>query len=537
MNQFADRVFINAHVKTMNNDQPEAVCVACKDGKTIFVGDMKEGSDYIGQSTEVIDLHGKTMLPGFSDNHLHLLGYGISLIEVDLSGITSIDQVIERIKERASETEDGKWILCRGWDQNDYIEDRYFNRYDLDQATTSHPVFARRICGHAAVVNSRGLEIAGICAETPNPGTGVIEKEGEGNEPNGILHEEAMNIAASLIPPYDFADLKLALSKAMQKAIQAGVTAVTTDDVQAAGSLQKCIELYRSIWEDAKPAVRAYLLVAGRFLDEALETGNITGVGDTKVKIGPLKLFQDGSLGARTAALMDPYTDKPDTCGILVHSQNTLNEVAAKAHAAGMQIGVHAIGDAAIVSTLEALEYAQKMHPRDDSRHRIIHYEIINNEILEKSIELGIIADIQPKFLTTDGGWLEKRLGEERSTQACAWKTILDAGIPAVGGSDCPVEPLDPILGIHAAVTRAVYSRPGISWMPQEKLSVDEAVALYTRDGAFGSFEESYKGQIKPEYLADYVVLNQDPWQIEPDAIKDIQVLMTIIDGEICFAK
>jgi predicted amidohydrolase YtcJ len=532
----AETIYVNGTIRTMNPESPQVECVAVSGGMILHAGLKQECQSLISEETETFDLAGKTMLPGFSDNHLHLLGYGISLIVVNLSGLTSIEQVVEKVRKRAAEIRSGEWVIGRGWDQNEYIENRFFDRHDLDRASKDHPIIMSRICGHAAVVNSRALELAMIDRHTPNPGSGVIEKDIITGEPNGILHEDAINLVSDGVPRYTFDDLKSALGKAMVEAIKAGVTSVTTDDVNAAGGLEECIRLYQSQWDDGKPAVRAYLLVAGKYLDEALAKGYRTGWGDERVKVGPLKLFQDGSLGARTAALMDPYTDQPDTRGILVHSQEDFNQTIAKAHRAGMQIGVHAIGDAAILSTLESLALAQNDSPRADSRHRIIHYEVITPSILEKSKELGIIADIQPKFLTTDGSWLEKRLGQDRSVYACAWRTILDAGIPAVGGSDCPVEPLDPLLGIHAAVTRTVYSNPGISWNPAEKLTIEEATALFTRDGAFGSFEEAIKGTIQPGRLADFVILDSDPWQVDPDRLDKIQVAATIIDGKLCYS-
>ena len=533
----ADVIYVNGMIRTMDPEHPEAESLAIADGRILHVGTQMECEDLAGDHTERVDLKGQTMLPGFTDNHLHLLGYGIFLIEVNLMGLTSIEQVVEKIRERAQQAKPGEWILGRGWDQNEYVEDRFFTRYDLDRASEDHPIFVRRVCGHAAVANSKALEMVGIDKDTPNPGTGVIEKDSDSGEPNGILHEDAINLVSDRIPPYSFSELKTALSKATEKAIQAGITSITTDDVGNAGGLEECIRLYQSLWEDGLPAVRAYLLVAVKALDEALDKDYITGWGDEKVKIGPLKLFQDGSLGARTAALVEPYTDQPDTRGILVFPQEELDAVVNKAHRAGMQIGVHAIGDAAILSTLESLELAQKEAPRADSRHRIIHFEVVSPEILEKSKELEIIADIQPKFLTTDGAWLENRLGPERSPYACAWKTILDTGIPAVGGSDCPVEPLDPMLGIHAAVTRTVYSKPNESWHPHEKLTLEESVALFTRDAAFGSFEEDCKGIIREGYLADFVVLESDPWDTAPERLNEIKVAMTIIDGKVCFTK
>ena len=533
----AEMIFKNANIRTMNDNKPKAEALAVAHGKIVFVGDDKEAASFQGPDTKIVDLDGQTVLPGFSDNHMHALAYGISLIEVPLSGLTSIKEVVKRVREKAQTLPRHKWILGRGWDQNQYVEDRYFNKSDLDEAASEHPVALIRVCGHVMTVNSKALEIAGINKDTPDPSGGKIDRDPQTNEPNGILREEAMRMVKQIIPPYTMEDKKKALSKAMSEALAVGITSVTTDDAVLAGGVDSCITLYRNIWDEEQPAVRAYLLIAGEYLDDLIKSERMTGWGDDRVQVGPLKLFQDGSLGARTAAMLEPYHDSPDEKGVLIFSQQELDDIIEKAHKKGMQIAVHAIGDAAITSTLEGIEKAQDKEPKKDCRHRIIHFEVVNEDILQKTKELGIIADIQPKFLTTDGDWLDKRLGPERARYACAWKTILERGIPAVGGSDCPVEPFNPLLGIHAAVTRKVYNSPEDSWMPQEKLSVEEAVKLFTVDGAYGSFDEHKKGSLEKGKLADMVVLDKDPWTVEPETIKDINVLMTMVDGDVKYQK
>jgi hypothetical protein len=532
-----ETIYYNGNIVTMDESQPMAEAVLVQEGRIISVGCNQEILHQMTQNTETIDLDGMTMLPGFSDNHLHLLGYGISLMEVDLFGLTSIEQVIQRISEKAATTEKGKWILGRGWDQNLYREGRYFNRHDLDQAAPHNPVAVSRICGHAVVLNSLALTLAKIDVNTEDPIGGRVDRDPETGEPNGIVREEAIRLIKHIIPPYSNADLKSALRLASLKAVSTGITSVTTDDVSAAGGVAKCLDLYRSLWDGEGGGIRANLLIAESFLHELYSLGMRTGSGDHQVRIGPAKMFQDGSLGARTAAMLEPYSDSPDEKGLLIHSQEDLDHKVNAAHQAGMQIGIHAIGDAAIESVLLAYKKAQTLDQRPDPRHRVIHYEVVNPQILEISKELGIIADIQPKFLTTDGSWLESRLGPDRMRNACAWATIINKGIIAVGGSDCPVEPLDPILGIHAAVTRKVYDSPDPSWVPEERISVTEAIKMFTSNGAFSSFEENIRGRIIPGLLADFVVLDRDPWKIMPEDLANMQVVYTIIGGEVVYKK
>jgi len=534
----ADLVLLNGNVLTMDPVKARAEGVAVRGNRIVAVGHSSDVKELIGHSTQVIDLAGKTLLPGFSDNHLHMLGYGIALQQVDVGYVTSIDEIVKRVRAKAATLPPDVWVKGRGWDQNLFREKRYPNRYDLDQAAPNNPVALSRVCGHLLVVNSRALELAGITRDTPDPAGGRIDRDPGTGEPTGILRESsAINLVARVIPPPTFDDLQAALQQAVTRAVAAGITSITTDDVTNAGGLTQCVDLYRGLWQNGDAAVRSYLLISSSALDELIERGWTTGTGDDRVKIGPLKVFQDGSLGARTAALLEPYSDDSGNSGVLYQEQAEIDRLVTRAHAYGMQIGIHAIGDAAVASSLTAIDRANQAHPRTDSRHRIIHYQILNPQILATTRRLGIIADIQPKFVTTDGQWLEDRIGSERLQMACAWKTIADHGIVSVGGSDCPVEPFDPLLGIHAAVTRRVDGTPeGSSWLPEQKLTPAEALKLFTSNGAYGSFEEGSKGSISIGKLADFVVLSDDPTAIPGERIRDTQIALTIVDGQVKYS-
>ncbi len=530
----AKMIFVNGNIVTMDPSQPRAEAVAVQGNRIQAVGDSQTIRRCAGKDTEVVDLAGRTLLPGFSDNHLHLLAYGIAHMQVRLYGAGSVAEAVERVRAKALVTPPGKWVLGRGWDQNHYREGRYPNRYDLDQAAPNRPVALTRICGHLLAVNSKALELAGITRDTPDPEGGRIDRD-ENGEPTGILRESsAMILVRGIIPAYTRTEMLSSLQLAMEQAAATGITAVTTDDVRYAGGLEQCLDLYRSAWAAGGTAVRSYLLIAASALEELLAKGLKTGDGDDQVRIGSLKILQDGSLGARTAVLLEPYTDEPDNCGVVVYPQDTLNRMVSRGHAAGMQVAIHAIGDGAVVSCLDAFAVAQAAHPRTDSRHRIIHYSVVNPAIIARTREMGVIADMQPKFVTSDGGWLEERLGAARCDMTYPFRTILDSGIVAVGGSDCPVEPFAPLQGIQSAVTRRLDRAPrGTGWRAAERITPFEALQWYTINGAYSNFEEANRGSLAVGKLADLVVLAADPMVVPAEEIQDIPVELTVIDGQV----
>jgi len=298
------------------------------------------------------------------------------------------------------------------------------------------------------------------------------------------------------------------------------------------------MRLYHNMWESGDPPVRVTLELRDLVIEDILQKGLRTGQGSDRVKVGNLKVFQDGALGARTAFLRNPYEGETEDRGIPIHEQEALNERIAKGHKAGLQVAVHAIGDAAIDSCLDAFEKAAEEAPRSDTRHRIIHYCIVDESILKRTKKMGIVADIQPTFVPLNGQWVERLLGEKMAKMTYPWKTILEYGIPCAGSSDCPITPIEPLLGIWAAVTRhRYYSNDSDVFLPEEKLSVVEALKLYTKDAAYADFDEDKKGTLSPGKYADMVMLEEDPCQIDPDRIKDLEVAMTLIDGRVVYEK
>jgi len=533
----ADLIFVNGNGLTMEDTRPRVQAIAMNNGKIAAVGDNTAIQEYIGRRTEVIDLKGKTFMPGLHDAHLHFIGYGLTLQMVELRGVTSVAEVAERVRAKAAATPPGEWIVGTGWDNNLFREGRYPNRQDLDAAAPAHPVLLTRVCGHVRAVNSRALTLAGIDRETADPAGGKIDRDADG-EPTGILRERAGFIVLQHVPPPSYDRLKDALRRAVREAHAVGITSVTTDDIRddRVTVFSDNLRLYRELWEAGEPTVRASLEIRDIVLDDLLEYWRTTGPGDDRLKVVSLKLFQDGALGARTAVLRDPYASDPNSRGIPYHPQAELDELVAAGHAAGLQVAIHAIGDGAIDACLTAFERAQAAHPLRDPRHRIVHYNVIDAAILRRTRELGAIADIQPAFVALNGQWVEQHLGPERARMTYTWKTMLDYGIPCAGGSDCPITPLAPLLGVWSAVTRhAYYTTDSSYFLPAERLSVGSALQLFTRGSAYADFDEQKKGTLTPGKLADLTILAADPLVVTPDEIKDIPVEMTVVDGKVVY--
>ena len=534
----ADTIFVNGKIITMNEKMPEAQAVAVKDGRIVLVGSDQEVRSLMGPGTEVVDWGGKTVIPGLNDSHMHLFVYGQSLTWVILNNVRSIAELKERLEKKVKETPAGQVIMGRGWDQTLFTEDRFPNRYDLDEVAPDHPVALSRICGHVTVVNSKALELAGIDKNTPDPAGGEVQKDEITGEPNGLLMETAKLLFTERVPRLTTEQRKEMIETAMDQALAFGLTSVTTDDIRGnlIQSIAECLQIYHSIWDERGTALRVNLMVYQSALDELLSLGMKTGVGDERVRIGAMKLVQDGSLGARTGVLREPYTNDPTNKGLPVHSQAALDDWVWQGHRAGMQIGIHVIGDAASDACLDAFEKAQEQLPRTNARHRLIHFSIVDDQLLERTKDMTVGADIQPLFVELNGKRVEEFLGEKRAEKTYAWKSMLDHGIPIAGGSDCPVVSLSPLLGIHSLVNRTVASVPGMVFQPQERLSVEEAIYAYTMGSAYSTFEEDLKGSIEKGKLADFTVLSDDPRKM-PECIRDLKIWMTIVAGKTVYTS
>lgn len=516
-------ILTNGNIITMNPKKPKAQAIAILKDKIIAVGTNNEAKRIADKTTKIIDLRGKTVVPGLIDTHVHMLGFGASLSNLNLRSVTSVKELQQKLQEQAKKTPEGKWIQGGRWDQEKFKEKRYPTRFDLDKVTPENPVFLRRVCGHTCVVNTKALQIAGITKKTRTPKGGKIDIDPKTEEPTGILRENAMDLIEKAIPKPNEKELEQLCLLACQKAAQEGLT--TVHWIVRSPTEIKTIQKLRA---NGKLPIRIYILIPVEFMEHLIEIGLQTGFGDNMIKIGSIKILADGSLGARTAALTQPYSDEPETRGMTLYTQKELFNLAKKAHEANLQLAIHAIGDKAVDMTLTAIEKALTKNPNKKLRHRIEHASLLSEKLIDRIKKLDLIASVQPHFTISDF-WTINRLGSKRARWAYPFKTLMRKGILTTGSSDCPVEPISPLLGIYAAVTRKENQ--------VERITLNEALRIYTINAAFASFEENVKGSIEVDKLADLTVLSHDPEKITAEEIRNIEVEMTIVDGKIVHTK
>jgi predicted amidohydrolase YtcJ len=519
----ADVILTSGNIITMNPKKTKAQAIAIQRDKIIAIGTDNQIKKLADKTTKIINLKGKTVVPGFTDTHVHMLGFGASLTNLNLRNVTSINELQQKLREQIKGTPNEKWILGGRWDQEKFKEKRYPTRFDLDKVAPKSPVFLRRVCGHTCVVNTKALQIAGITKETKVPKGGKIDVDPKTGELTGILRENAMDLIEKAIPEPSEEELEQTCLFACQKAAEAGLTTVHW----IIGSPAE-VRILQKLRVNKKLPIRIYLLIPVEFMEHLIELGLQTGFGDSMIKIGGIKILTDGSLGARTAALAEPYSDEPSTKGMMLYTQEELYRLIAKAHEANLQLALHAIGDKAVDMTLTILERVLKKSPRKSLRHRIEHASILNEKLIDQMKRLNLIASVQPHFIISDF-WTIDRVGPKRARWTYPFKTLIHKGILITGSSDCPVEPINPILGIYAAVARESNE--------EERVTVNEALSMYTINAAFSSFEENIKGSIEVGKLADLTILSHDPETIAPERIKDIKVEVTIVDGKIVHAR
>ncbi|MEM3578384.1 MAG: amidohydrolase [Candidatus Bathyarchaeia archaeon] len=517
----ASLVILNANVVTLDERRPRAEAIAIFGDRIVAVGSDNAVRRYVSGETRVVDAKGKSIIPGFVDCHVHMAGFGSFLQTVDLRDAKSIVEVQQRIRDFVAKNPGKPWILGGRWDYERFVEKRLPNRWDLDAAVGDKPVFLVRVCGHIGVANSSALKLAGITRETVVDG-GKVDLDASG-EPTGVLRENALELVWRVVPKPDLKSMEESCIRACQEAVKVGLTGVhwVADSVDE-------IRVIQMLCFEGKLPLRVYLGVPARLLDSLVGLGLLTGFGNNMLRLGFVKVFADGSLGARTAALKEPYSDDPKTSGMLLYTQRSLNKLVLKAHKAGLQLAVHAIGDRAVEAVLKAYEKAFKAFPRADHRHRIEHCSVLNPRLIKRIKRLGLIASVQPHFVVSDF-WVFQRVGEKRGRWVYPFKTLMREGIVVASGSDSPVEPINPLLGVWAAVAKANFA--------EERLSLDEALRTYTLNAAYASFEENLKGSIEAGKLADMVVLSEDLDRIPPEKMRDVDVEMVIVGGKIVYEK
>jgi predicted amidohydrolase YtcJ len=525
--------FINGNIITLDKDK---VCQAFYVEHGVFkaVGTNDEILSLSKPSDNIVDLKGQTVVPGFNDAHMHFLNYAVQKHNVNLVNVPSIDELINVTRDyiKTHSIPDGQWVLSRGWNHNLFFEKRLPTRYDLDKISTDHPIYFARICGHIGVANSKALELLNITSNTENPEGGIIDKEN--GVPTGILRENALNLVSNSLPTMPKEQIKTLLKSAFIDALKVGITTIQTEDLTHCGSLDNLLCAYRELESEGDLPLRFILqlnLPNEKSLSEAVSLGLKSNLGSNLLKIGPVKLFQDGSLGGRTAAMKDVYCDTA-TKGVLIYNQASLDNITKLAHDAGFQVTIHAIGDNAVDTILNSYEKIIATSENKDLRLTIVHCQFTNDELLHKFEKLNVVANVQPSFVMTDYPIVETAVGKSRAEKSYVWKDILNSKIPMAFSSDAPIESFNPLEGIYAAVTRKdLKGAPKEGWYKAQNLTVIEALKAYTLGSAFMSFEEDLKGSISLGKLADFVVLSEDILQIQKDNIKNINVLETYVGG------
>jgi len=521
--QDADLIVTNAHIYTVDPALPSARALAVKDGRFLAVGD--DVSEHRGPGTRVIDAGGAAVTPGFIDSHAHMAGLGRSLRILDLRDAASVEDVLAKVRQAAAGAPPGAWIQGRGWDQTRWPGRRFPNADQLSSAAPDHPVYLTRVDGHAAWVNRKALELAGITAATPDPAGGKIHRDASGR-PTGILVDRAQALVGKLVPSPTAETVQEDLERAARLCARLGITTVHDAGV---GAVE--IEAYRELIKAGRLPIRIYAMIggAGELWKEYLKRG--VEVGD-RLTVRSIKLMADGALGSRGAALLAPYADDPDNSGLLILTRSEIERIARQAVVHGFQVNTHAIGDRANRVVLEA--YGAVLGGSNDRRFRIEHAQVVALGDFELFRRYSVIPSMQATHATSDMRWAEDRLGKERIRGAYAWRRFLELGLPVANGSDFPVEDPNPLWGFYAAITREDRSgRPAGGWMPEHRMTREEALKSWTWDGAYAAFEENRKGSITPGKLADFVIWSRDIMRIAPAEILETKARMTVVGGEI----
>lgn len=558
--QKATLILFNGKVFTANDKNEFAEAVAVEGDRIVAIGTTKEiRSRY--QSTKEIDLQGKLVTPGFNDAHIHFIGGGLALMRVDLNGAKTLAEAKQRIAAKIKELPAGSWITGRGWDHTLW-GGAWPTRQDLDEVAPNNPVFVQRVDGHVSWANTLALQKAGVTKSTQAPDGGEILRD-DREEPTGILKETAMGLVGRVVPQPTQAETMQAVELALAEARRYGITSV--QDISG----YNATKLYREFLKQGKLTVR---VTEFQTFDDLLDTlkkqreeFSVYKDEPKWIRLGALKGYVDGTLGSRTAAMLAPYSDDPKNSGIPRRPPEELTKMIVERDAAGYQIALHAIGDRANRMALEGFASApyfveieknkfEGQAPSldeksksvlyelavavNDRRHRIEHAQVVAPSDFARFAKLGVIASMQPSHAISDKRWAGERLGEYRVLGAYSWHSFLSYGVHTPFGTDYPVEPINPYLGLYAAVTRqSTEGDPFGGWIPQEKISVADAIRCYTTESAYATFEEKEKGQIAVGMLADFVVHSRDLFTIEPKEILNIEAVMTILGGKVVYER
>ncbi len=527
-----DLIIVNAAVRTMDAARPAAEAVAIAGNRIAAVGSTSEIRALAGAKSRVIDAGGKSVLPGFNDAHVHWLMGGFSLTNVNLRAAKSPGEFARLIADFAKRLPKGRWILEGGWDHENWSGTPLPTRQMIDAVTPDNPVFVDRLDGHMGLANSVALKLAGITRETKDVPGGLIVRDADG-EPTGVLKDAAMGLVERVVPLPSWDEKLVAARAATEYAASLGVTSV--QDLSAGDD----VGLYQFLRERGELKTRIYAvrsIVSWEVLGKA---GVRAAFGNDWVRLGGLKGFSDGSLGSTTALFFDPYNDAPDTRGLLFDQmlpEGVMLKRALAADQAGLQVMIHAIGDKANATILDLYQEVEKANGPRDRRSRIEHAQHLRAADIPRFGREEVIASMQPYHCADDGRWCHKRIGPERSKGTYAFRTLLDSGAVLAFGSDWTVAPLNPMEGLKAAVTRQTLDgrNPG-GWVPEQKISLDEAIRAFTVGSAYAEFQDQVKGSLAPGKLADVVILDRDIYRIDPATLDQVKVELTVVDGKVVF--
>ena len=529
----ADLIIQNARIWTVDPSLPNAESVAILGDRIVAVGSTTEVQAWRGPRTRVFDAEGKRLLPGFNDAHVHFVDGGAQLDNVELNDATSQQEFARRISERAAKLSKGEWLLGGDWDETKWTPAVLPTKELIDSITSQTPVAVDRYDGHMVLANSLALKLAGITAATPDPAGGLIVRDAQGN-PTGALKDAAMDLLFKFVPPLTHDQRRHAVERALAHAASLGVTSVQHMNPDYAD-----IAIYSELLDEGKLTTRIYAAPLIPQVDDQVKLGIRRAFGGPYLRIGAVKAYADGSLGSTTAYFFEPYLDQPNNRGLLsdeMHPISLMRDRMMQADAAGIQICTHAIGDAGISAILDIYAEIQKEHGSRDRRWRIEHAQHMAAKDFDRFAQLHVIASVQPYHAIDDGRWAEGRIGHDRSSRTYAFRTLLEHGVRLALGTDWNVAPLDPMLTLYAATTRATLDGKNPNgWFPEQKLTIKEAIEAYTMGSAYAEFQESEKGSITPGKLADMVLLSDDVLSIDPVKIRDVKVLKTWVGGKLTY--
>ncbi len=525
----ADTVLVNGTIYTVDPGRPQVQALAIRRGRLLVLGSDDDVLASRGPETTVIDLGGRAVVPGLHDAHGHVAGLGQSLEVLDLRRTRDVRELAARVAARAAETPAGTWIVGRGWDQNTWPGAAWPTAADLDAVTPDHPVLLTRVDGHAALVNTRAIEAAGITADTPDPEGGRVIRGADGG-PTGVLVDAAVSLVSRHVPPPTPEAIRRRVALADATMARLGITTV-----HDAGVPLSTVRLYRAMADEGALSTRIYAMLPASALKDGVLPPPLIGYATHQLNVRAVKLVADGALGSRGAHLLAPYADDPSTSGLAVTPAGELYEQVLAAVRAGYQPAVHAIGDRANRALLDVFERVQREVPASRQlRMRNEHAQILHPDDIPRFAALDVIASMQPTHATSDMAWVPARLGETRTRGAYVWQTLLESGARVAAGSDFPVEDPDPMLGFYAAVTRQrPDGQPEGGWMPAERMTREQALRSFTSEAAYAAHLEADLGMLRAGKLADLVVLSRDIMRIPAGAIPGTRAVLTMVGGRI----